>query len=741
MRSKEFFVILGVGFGILGAGCQTFRGLKPPDPKEWVIDSRNGDILTRWIGLRSLRSKRCPEVNGWKDEPLLSPVLARSASARSDLALIQKLGLDRFCVYTPQPGSHRPFVAPPGLKASMDRLAISAAGEEVAPGSPLASTLNLNRVDQVLAQEFLLQTGARPPLSSLPSGSPNVQIAVLDNEPLNSGPDGLLSTQPPAPPNSQHGFAVAHLAQELVCNGGNGPCMATVVNERALNYNYHDSILTLAPPGLAGSVGTLSDLAKAIYDVVQARPRGKRLILNLSIGWDGEADLAAAKSVPGLDGGSDVTVLPVYQALQLAAEKGVLVIAAAGNRRGGSLDDSNWPILPAAWDLWPSGKQSKLIYAVGGVDWQGLPLANSRTHALPVRVAYGDHATVEVGKGPAAYTTVYTGSSVSTAVVSATAAVIWHLRPELTPAQVMGLIDSSGETLKARADFYPGRQSPAPPPAPPIREISLCAAVKVACSKSGLNCSTPACSPQHQPPALSALLSQEDPGFGTSFEPTVLPAPSPTSSLPPCYQDTVLLTAGDSVSQPICPTDQYGSVSAQPWVFPQPGDDPCPNCTLVPTGPPPKPAVAAAALSAHAPVPQLYQLAITVSPSWLTTHKISSITTAMLDIDCFDPGTMGMKRRTYPVEVPMTGPDAPNPLAWTMFRLGDGTSLNNCRAQLNLVIDENGSKRSIQNPVVVDPDFNAVRVAEGSSRSVSAPAKDVVTMDQQEKRKSMNPPF
>jgi hypothetical protein len=660
--------------------------------------------------------------------------VARSGPARDDLALIQELGLDRFCVYTPEPGSDRPFVAPPGLRASRDRLAISTAGEDLVPKSPLTDSSHLNRVDQALSQEFLFQAGQLPPGSGLPSGPPNIQITFLDTE-----PDGPLASSPPAPPGSQHGFAVAHLAQELVCKAGGGPCAATVLNKRALNYRDPSDLANQLPPKLPGSIGTISDLARAITEAVRARPEGKQLILNLSIGWDGETDLDGKGAMHW-----DTAVQSVYAALQLASRRNVLVIAAAGNRRGGRLDDSNWPVLPAAWDLWPLGEPSKLIYAVGGVDWQGLPLPNSRTNALPVRVAYGDHATVEVGNNPAAYTTVYTGSSVSTAVVSATAAVIWHLLPDLTPAQVMGLIDVSGETLKAPADFYPGSQSPSPPPAPPIREISLCAAVKLACSTYGLNCSTMACPPQHQPPALSALLSQDDPGSGTPFHPTVFPSLPP--ALPPCYPGTVLWTAGDSVSQPICPTDQYGSVSAQPWVFPQPGDDPCPNCTLVPTGPPKGVAAAVADLSARTPSPQLYQLAISVSPGWLTTHQISQVSSAMLDIDCFDPGTMSMKRRTYPVEVPMTGPDAPNPLAWTMFRLGDGNSLHNCRAQLNLVVtDENGKKRSIQNPVVVDPDFSpatdAVASTGGSTRSVSAPPTNVVTVDQQEKRKATNPPF
>ena len=436
MRFKILCVLLGVGFGILGAGCQTGRGFStgrptcrfetfPTGAKKPVVDPRNGEISTRWIGLRSPCSRRCPKVEGWQGEPLLSRALAKSAVARSgpardDLALIQELGLDRFCVYTPEPGSDRPFVAPPNLKAARDRLAISTAGEDLVPRSPLTDVSHLNRVDQALSEEFLRETGQLPPDSGLPSGPPNVQITFLDTE-----PDGPLASSPPTPPGPQHGFAVAHLAQELVCKAGDGLCAATVLSKRALNYQASSGLAHQLPSRLPGSIGTISDLAVAIAEAVLACPSEKRLILNLSIGWDGEADLDGNDAID-----RDPAVQSVYAALQFAAREGVLVIAAAGNRRGGGLDDSNWPILPAAWDLWPAGKPSKLVYAVGGVDWQGLPLPNSRTNALPVRVAYGDHATLEVGNHSGVYTTVYTGSSVSTAVVSAAAAVIWHLLPD-----------------------------------------------------------------------------------------------------------------------------------------------------------------------------------------------------------------------------------------------------------------------------------------------------------------------
>jgi hypothetical protein len=759
MRSKVFCVILGVGLSILGAGCRTLRGPKAdgsihgvrhftPGPQALVIDPRNGNVLTRWIGLRSLQSSGCPEVNGWRGEPLLSPALAElgresSRSAREDFALIQELGLDRFCLYTCvnvnrlKAGPYQPFVAPPDLKASMDRLAISTAGEEeLVSGSSL--TTQSHAVDQALAKEFKSQAGQLPSPSGLLSGPANVRITVLDGEPA-----AHLVTGPPAA-GVQHGFAVAHLARELVCKGVNGPCAATVLNQRVLNYGDPGKSTTPLPPGRRGSVGLVSDLATAITEAVQTPPRGKHLILNLSIGWDGEGDLAAVRD-PAM---MDVTATYVYAALQFAARKKVLVIAAAGNRRGGGVADSNWPILPAAWDLWPAGQPSHLIYAVGGVDWQGLPLPNSRTKGLPVRVAYGDHATVEFK--PNGYTTAYTGSSVSTAVVSAAAAVIWNLLPRLEPAEVMSSIDLSGETQLAPADYHFGS------PAPPIREISLCAAVKHAC-QSMPGCPAAAVAlrcgpPRHQPPALSSLLTMDEPqpSFGNAFAPTVLFS---KIILSPCHQSTVLLTAaGDPVAPPVCPTDQYGSLSAQPWLFPQPGDDPCPNCALVPTGPPAKflslagsaaPANALAASQGS----QFYQLAVSLSPSWIAAHPNSEMSTAMLDIDCFDTSGSMTGRSTYPVEItPIKGSTAPNSKGWTLFRLGDGHPLGLCRAQLNFFMkDGNGNEWSVQNPVVVDPNYSEANSLasnpDGSTQSLGATSTNAVTTGQQENKMAAQPPL
>jgi hypothetical protein len=629
----------------------------------------------------------CPGIAGWDPPTPLLPTNGSKASpgwywalTAADRALISDLGLDRLCVYTTQVRPVPPFIIPRGsdlTEAGPDRMAVSVSGESLeAPSSPPT-------VESVLADEFLRQTGH----VDLPfNGQPNVQITFLDSE-----PDGPLSFT--HHPGLQHGYTLGHLAHEIVCSGSG--CAATIQNIRALAYG--DPTQDPLPSDQAGSVGALSELGpKIVQAIIEWRQTGdtKHLVLNLSIGWDGEIPLAGGKTdlqarrVSALD----VSARSVYGALQFAACNDVLVIAAAGNRRGGSLHDSNWPALPAAWELHRPARRShsgpRLVYAVGGVDWQGLPLPNVRTKGLPRRVAYGDHATADVGGTP---TAIYTGSSVSAAVVSSVAAVIWDLRPELRPAEVMWLIDHSGTRTpqKVRADFYAGRK------APRIREISLCAAVKKARrggAGSAIATAIAGCAPlEWQPPVLSGFFPSDRTLVATKFLITT------ASASPPCDSRTLLFSPGGSVLPPFCPTDQFTSALSQRWVFPQPGNNPCANCVLFPTGPPPG-AADIASSSSTPPSPELYNLAIEIDPNLIASLPGGAAleSTAMLDIDRFVDGHF-MKRMTYPIHVDLS-------LGRLIVSgLGDGHSLRGCRAQLNWVVKTGDGPMSFQSPVVVDP--------------------------------------
>lgn len=697
MRFKILCILLGVGIGALnGPGWAVVAsasstlsnrsGTASPalfDPGN-AVDPQSGYIAWRWIGTLRPGNTECPPADGWSNMPLFQiaegQLTSRNLTA-ADLRQLHTLGLDRFCVYTRQPGRTQRFVPPAGLEeARPDRMAVSvsSAGDM---GAGTASPPGTQTVDRILADELLHQTGS----VTLPlKNQPNVQITFLDSE-----PDGPLQLKPHA--GSQHGYTLAHLAEELVCNR---LCAATISNLRTLGYD--DPNQSPLSSDRAGSIGAIAELGPRIVQAVAEWQRSrhpKHLVLNLSIGWDGEVQLIGKKTDLTARRVSDLepSVQAVYLALQWAASKGVLVIAAAGNRRGGSLHDSNWPLLPAAWELHPPSRSPfgpKLVYAVGGVDWQGLPLPNSRTRGLPQRVAYGDHAVVEVGGRS---TAILTGTSVSAAVVSSVAAVVWDLRPDLKPAEVMRLIDTSGTPTPegVRADFHRGWRRPR------IRVISLCTGMERACGRNGKDCGStlaavPRCTPLDWQPPVFAGLSLSLGSGALYFQPTE------TSSSPPCDSRTRLFSAGGPVSPPYCPTDQFLSVSSQRWIFPQPGADPCPNCVLFPTGPPSalSSAVAASAASMGSGSQPSYQLAVEIDPSWITSLGGAA---AMLDIDCFAGGEL-RERMTYPIQLDLT-----SRTRWIVPDLGNGRSLKDCRAQLNWVVTTTDGPRSVQSPVVVDP--------------------------------------
>ncbi len=315
-------------------------------------------------------------------------------------------------------------------------------------------------------------------------------------------------------PTTKHGYTLVHLADQLACPQ-DAPCPVELATALALPHQrFHPD----QPPtesifsSKGGNLGLVDELASAIVrEVWKWSPDAKRkhLILNLSLGWDGELlnELDHHK-VAHLEADSQL----VYKALQLARQSGALVIAAAGNRRGGG--ESKWPLLPAAWELRrPSLLRflgvSKPVYAVGGVDWQGLPLPNYRQGGLPRRVAFGDHA-VAATSGTDDPTAMYTGSSVSTAVVSAIAAVVWQLRPELSAADVMRLLGRSGDVLPSRADSYAWKDLwplSKMMGAPNVRRLTLCQAVVQARVEGGLG-DIPSCQrPKKAAADLSILVT------------------------------------------------------------------------------------------------------------------------------------------------------------------------------------------------------------------------------------------
>jgi hypothetical protein len=667
----------------------------------------SAEVKWRVVGLRRKSTIPCPQVTDWQADDWLDQAVRepRDDCQQSDqpkrpqvglrqivaaAPLLHDLGLDRFCAYTYTGAASPPPPFPKSLaglvSADNAQMAMVPAGE---PDLEPAKTL---------AQHFLAQTSGMPEATSAPATSareavladPQVRLVFIDTQadgegvPQNSGP-------------SKHGYTLVHLADELVCQGDD-PCRVELATRLALSHIDRNQ-----PPAESlanssgGNLGLVDELAAAIVkEVLQWRPdsKHKHLILNLSLGWDGEMlGEIDQRRVSQLKPDAQL----VYNALRFARRSGALVIAAAGNRRGG--EESKWPLLPAAWELhrpsWFPFFGHKLVYAVGGVDWQGLPLPNYRLGGVPRRVAFGDHAVAHT-ESPDEPTAIYTGSSVSTAVVSSIAAAVWQLRPELSADEVMKLLDRSGDFLPSRADYYAWRDLwPLSKliGAPHIERLSLCQAVARARVEGGLR------SIQCQaldPKAANLSVLVPDAVAGTVSSPALAAATLPPDCIsasnpaPQFFAISPSTEAGKS-----CPLYLLPDIVSQRWVSPQPDDPPCMGCSFVP---PPH----AMAVAMNTVPNQDYVLAIQIDPQWVGRLGIA-INSAALDVDRYSHSGLFVGRMTY--AIPPDFLSKSGVLQRLLIRgVGrGGDSLAHCTATLNFQVTVNGNSYSVQSPVYVDP--------------------------------------
>lgn len=463
--------------------------------------------------------------------------------------------MDRFCVYESPRGGDLPKKVIPSL-------------ERYAPDC-LALTPEANGEEKtILSQHFLEQAGLPAPIPKRGIDGPSTRLVFVDTQ---STKDGL--PDPDAPRKSEHGFALANIAHHLVSDSTPGAVeIATRLALAHVDSTPKGALNCDDETSEGGAVGKIGELATAIdCEILHSKAKfpHQKVVLNLSVGWD-----------PSLFGGLHETeicqmapyVQAVYLSLENAAEKGALVIAAAGTHRAGPNPVSG-PILPAGWegktfDCTTCGapRQMPLIYAVGGVQSDGYPLANSRPGGSPSRVAYADHASVTDSGGQP--TASLTGSSVAAAVVSSTAAVVWHFRPDLDPAGVMDLLRDSGNRLDRSADFYFGKDAEPPRPVPKVRRISLCPALLLALKDRGVDLECP-CWDLQRPLLPFPSGSHLAPDF-TENGPTA-----------PCRADRIRYENGTNPGS-FCPSDEMVDRLSEPWVYPQPDLPPCLDCNMVP---------------------------------------------------------------------------------------------------------------------------------------------------------------
>jgi hypothetical protein len=443
--------------------------------------------------------------------------------------------LARFCVYEAESSwkkSAAPFASPRhhGLvRLDRDCAAMSVAGS----GDLTPADL------EALSAQFFAAAG-RPRGMEI-NNQLGVRLAFVDTEPTGDG-------VPTHPGNAKHGYTLAHIARRLVCSPQHPErCAARITTRLALpilDFDAASESETKIDSNHGGGIGTQMDLADAIYGEVNEwrahLPRAdapQHLVLNLSLGWD-PALFGGGKeaSIADLQAGTQA----VYRALQYAKSLDVLVLAAAGNKRD-CCPQTSGPLLPAAWeqgapsdDAHRDSTLTPLVYAVGGVDAYGSALGNARPDGMPPRAAIGENAVVTAwneGEKQFSSTWLYTGSSVATAVVSSTAALVWDSFPLLDSAAVMKTLYDSGKPLPMMASFTANGPSTTPLQ---THQIAVCNALRYACTLNGGPC------------PLSSDEECTSPRTAAANLPHVPPPPLSQA----CY----------------------------PWVVPQPEDPLCPAC-------------------------------------------------------------------------------------------------------------------------------------------------------------------
>jgi hypothetical protein len=549
------------------SACSTLP--RPVGPDNEI--RRQAAVQTRWIGVPKIWTGKCPatHTSDWSVSPLvplneLKPSLAMS---------VQKAGLDRFCVYEYKGTGRvsRELMPPRKTLAQLrsvepDRLALSSMASLQEAVSPQFS---LRFFEQVQS------------LAPLPSGATaRVRLVFLDTHPTGDGiPKGV--------PKSRHGYTLGHIAGRLANHQACGlNCTVEVASRLALpvvRFNPATGEVLEINEATGGVRGTFTDLTLAIVNEIDhwqkvnsaLPPESRlRLVLNLSVGWDGEKfggwgkeDLALALELDSQNKYKYEVTGPsaVYRALKVAADLGVLVVAAAGNERGGP-DPTGLPLLPGGWEKpfrlstqtgewgWEN-IGAPLIYAASGVDGFGHQLVTTRWRGEAPRVAYADHVAVPDldSENNEVYTATLTGTSVASAVISTIAAIAWSYQPNLAPKQVMAILDQSGTNPLNRHHDFADPQTPQG-----VKRITLCRALAQVWSI------------QQQNPVLPS------PG------PTCANIPEPTPIDPSGFNPSSIVDLGQSLAPLPLPFRPHRDTQDQSLTGPQPGLNPCPNCVVDP---------------------------------------------------------------------------------------------------------------------------------------------------------------
>lgn len=563
-------VILLTGLIAAGAEAQPAAPIVPVDPP---IDVQSACPSWRWIGIRADTEPVCPRARGWRVSPLFTtPAAGTLPPALAPFCLYERLRRGDAAAIRALVGQ--------GRLVRADRDCAAAAASADALGDLLRPTLQ---------QQFLAQAGH----VNLPAPFPlkkRVRLAFLDASPTKED-------HPFNPDRSGHGYAMTQLARKLVCNGcNNGNCCAARLATRlalpVVKFDPEDPQKNELDLEHGGYLGTVAQLGVAIQDEVTAwQDSGEEhLVLNLSLAWNGELFGGFEADPDNMDG----PIQSVYRALEVAVCRGALVVAAAGNFGGGP-DNATGPLLPAGWQeraapgvkacatalgidesdvVAPTGS---LVYAAGGVRHDGQSVANARPGAMPPLAAFADHATTAVA-GNFPPTGVLTGTSVAAAVVSAASAAVWHYHPGLPRDAVMQILYDGGDELLLPSDFRGDDQ-----PSEEVRRVSVCSALEEACNEEEECLKRLVCPPwDHKPPSLGPALEGFEQLGAQAHDVSKVKTPFDVPDFCTDSVDTILYDPELGDIGPPCPSEQFYDYDVEPWSGPQPGDPPCPSCSIDP---------------------------------------------------------------------------------------------------------------------------------------------------------------
>lgn len=401
-----------------------------------------------------------------------------------------------------------------------------------------------------LRSSLLQRVGTAEMLPSFPP-RPVARIVVIDTAP--DAKHGQITIGA----GSRHGDNLAHLIEDIVCKPvdfGPRQCAAEVTSQLALRWSADGNISSSE----GGFIGKLGELAEAIQQATLTWKQGRirypeitpeRLILNLSVSWEhlkGVADCSVGSANDGPAG-----VLAVRAALDVAAFEGALIIAAAGNDSGGP-SPAQGPTCPGKYQTLPraSGSPYSLLLAVSGVDYDDDPLAITRPQGTTpiVGLGFGGVAWKPGELAPP----MLIGSSISTAVVSAVAGVVWAYQSSLSAGQVSDHLYNGGVVLSATAEACPPQFSPDCH----TSRVRVCGALNDVADAEVVPCPSPPSNEGSSPslPAEIAALDEDYPSL--QLIPTEL------------------------VGTNLVARNLYTTAQVAPWTFPAPGSATCPTCVV-----------------------------------------------------------------------------------------------------------------------------------------------------------------